>query len=147
MVENPAGAAATLQGATSYGATHNPDQYADLLKLQKQTGVPPVVSNGNEQQVRQAADVNRLDYDHFVALNPRTTAWASNPDNAAVSGVDEVERLGAIEQHAGSMRAMTPWEGFSSKYLHPAFQAKPAAADRVEPCSGAGRQLYQWPPG
>jgi hypothetical protein len=106
-----AGPAAALQGAVSYGAQQNPDQYAKLLRFQKLTGVPPVLSNGNEQQVQQAADVNAIDYTQFAAANPRTTAWASNPDNAAVSGVSEIQRLGAIEQHAAVMRAYTPSVG------------------------------------
>jgi hypothetical protein len=94
--------ASTLQGAVAYGASVNPDEYAKLLKLQKQTGVPPAVSNGNQDQVRQAADVKSIDYQKFAAANPRTTAWASNPDNAAVSGVDELQRLAQIEAHSNA---------------------------------------------
>jgi hypothetical protein len=100
--------AGALQGAIAYGATQDPDQYANLLKLQKQTGVPPAVSNGNQQQVRQAAAVHSIDYPKFLATFPRTAEWVSNPDNAAVSGVDEVQRLGGIEQNRASMGARTP---------------------------------------
>src|ERR1700733_7984905 len=96
-------AADGLQSAVGYAATQDPDQYASLLKLQKQTGVTPQVSSANLPQVKQAADVNSIDYHNFAISNPRTTAWASNPDNAAVSGVSEVQRLGTIEQSAGSM--------------------------------------------
>jgi hypothetical protein len=98
----------SLQGAVSYAATQDPDQYAHLLDLQKKLGIPPAVSAGNEKQIRQAADVNSIDYQKFAADNPRTTSWASNPDNAAVSGANEVHRLGGIEQNAAGMRAYTP---------------------------------------
>jgi hypothetical protein len=106
--------ASALQSSVAYGATQDPDQYANQLKLQKQTGVPPAISGGNMAQVKQAADVNAIDYPKFVAANPRTTAWASNPENAAVSGVSEVQRLGGIENNAAQMRAATPWENFSA---------------------------------
>jgi hypothetical protein len=122
-IGDPADAqASALQGAIAYGSTQDPDAYAGLLKLQKQTGVPPAVSSGNQQQVRQAAEVNAIDYRGFAVSHPRTTAWASNPDNAAVSGADEVQRLAGIEGNAGVMRAATPWEAFSNKYLYPIQQ-------------------------
>ncbi len=106
--------AASLQGAVAYGATQDPDQYAHLLDLQKKLGLPPAVSAGNEKQVQQAADVNSIDYPRFAASNPRTTAWASNPDNAAVSGASEVQRLGGIEQNAAAMRAVPQAERTSN---------------------------------
>lgn len=117
--------ASALQGAVSYGATQDPDKYANLLRLMKRTGVPPAVSSGIEPHVRQAADVNSIDYPAFAAANPRTTAWASNPDNAAVSGVDEVQRLGGIEQNAAAMRSVTDppapsfWSSLKGIVTHP----------------------------
>jgi hypothetical protein len=90
--------------------------------LHKQTGIPPVVAQGNEQEVKSAADVNSLDYEQLVASHPRTVKWASNPDNAAVSGADEVQRLARIESHIGNIRALTPWESLDMKYLAPARQ-------------------------
>jgi hypothetical protein len=86
-----------LQKSVAFASTQNPDQYAKLLKLQQQTGVHPVVAQGNEADVKQAADVSSLDYDTLAASHPRTTAWASKPDNAAVSGVDEITRLANME--------------------------------------------------
>jgi hypothetical protein len=115
--------ASTLKQSISYGASQNPDQYAKRLTLQKQTGVPPVVSEGNEPQVQQSADVNSLDYEKLVADHPRTTAWASNPDNAAVSGVSEVQRLAQIEKNTQAMRdsnfVMTPLGGVTLDPLKP----------------------------
>src|ERR1035441_6129448 len=87
-----------LHSAVADGATVNPDEYARLLKLKKQTGIPPAVATGNEKQVQQAADVQSIDYQKFVAHSPRTAAWGSDPDNAAVSGVPDLENLSAIEQ-------------------------------------------------
>lgn len=96
--------AQALQGAVSYASQQNPDQYAKLLKFQKLFGVPPVVSKGNESVVQQAADAQKLDPHTMSQVAPRTTAWASNPDNAAVSGVDEIHRMAGIEQNAAGMR-------------------------------------------
>lgn len=100
--------AGALQGAVAYGVTQDPDQHAQALDLQKRTGIGPRLSQGNEKQIQQAVDVNSIDYPRFAAANPRTTAWASNPDNAAVSGVNEIQRLGGIEQNAAQMRAYDP---------------------------------------
>lgn len=96
--------AQALQGAVSYASQQNPDQYAKLIKFQQLTGVPPVVSKGNELQVQQAADANRIDPRYLTTIAPQTSTWASNPDNAAVSGVDEIHRLSGIEQNAAGMR-------------------------------------------
>lgn len=105
-----------LQGAVAFGATQNPDEYAKLLKLKQQTGVSPAVAQGNVPEVQQAADVNRLDYNHFVANSPRIAAWATDDqDNAAVTGVTDLQLLGGVEQHVATMRAMTPMESFGNK--------------------------------
>lgn len=120
--DEPGQAASDLRKSVSYGASQNPDQYAKLLEMQKQTGVPPQVAQGNESEVQQSADVNSLDYAMFVAHHPLTTKWASNPDNAAVSGADEIQRLGNIESSAASIRASTPWETFEGNYLAPLRQ-------------------------
>lgn len=97
-----------LQSAVSYAATQNPDAYAKLLQLKQKTGLSPNVIHLQQEQVQQGVDVNSLDYDQMAASHPRTTAWASNPDNAAVSGVDEVKRLANMETSAGRIRALTP---------------------------------------
>jgi hypothetical protein len=104
--------ASTLKGAIYYGAQQNPDEYAKLLTLHKQTGIPPVVSQGNESEVKHAADVNSLDYEQLVADHPRTVKWASKPDNAAVAGVDEVKRVAGIEKNAGVMSAISPFDWY-----------------------------------
>jgi hypothetical protein len=107
--------ASTLRQSISYGASQNPDLYAKRLTLQKQTGVPPVVSEGNEPSIQQAADVNSLDYETLVADHPRTTAWASKPDNAAVSGVDEVQRIAGVEKSAGVIRSLSTFDWYKAK--------------------------------
>ena len=118
----PADPGQALQGAVAYSATQDPDQYAHLLDLQKRTGIGPRLSQGNDQ-VRQAADINSIDYPKFAAANPRTTAWASNPDNAAVSGVDEVQKLGGIEQNAAVMRSYDPsWSERASGWAAGAYK-------------------------
>lgn len=96
--------ASTLQSAVSYGAQQDPNEYAHRLDLQKKLGIPPVVSQGNEKQVQQLADVGSINYSQFAAANPRTTAWGSNPDNAAVAGVNGLQSQAQIEQNAMAMR-------------------------------------------
>jgi len=88
-----------------YAAQQDPDQYARLLHLQDLTGIPPIVSAGNEKKIQQMLDARRIDPQAFTAIAPRTAVWATNPDNAAVAGVDEVQRFGGIEQDATAMRA------------------------------------------
>jgi hypothetical protein len=107
--------ASTLKQSISFGASQNPDQYAKRLTLQKQTGVPPVVSEGNEPQIQHSADVNSLDYEKLVADHPRTTAWASKPDNAAVAGVDEVQRIAGVEKSAGVIRSLSTFDWYKAK--------------------------------
>lgn len=98
--------AQSLQGAVDYGVQQDPVAHAKLLQLQQKLGIPPVVSQGNEKPLQQAADTKSIDYPSFAAANPRTTSWATNPDNAAVSGVDELHRLAGIEQNAAAMRSV-----------------------------------------
>lgn len=100
-----------LQSAVSFASQQDPVKYAKRLQLQKITGIPPAVSEGNEDQVKQAADANSIDPRFFTTIAPRTSGWATDPDNAAVSGVDELHRLGGIEQNAVGMRAYTPTFG------------------------------------
>src|SRR5579875_67012 len=97
--------AQALQGAVSYATQQDPVKYAKLLDLQRRTGIPPVVSQGNEQQVQQAADASSFNSPAFVAAAPRTTGWATNPDNAAVSGIDGLHNLAALEQSSAGLRA------------------------------------------
>lgn len=118
-------AAQKLQSSVSYGVQQDPVAHAKLLQLQQNIGIPPAVSQGNEPEVQQAADAKAIDYQQFSTANPRTTAWASNPDNAAVSGVDEIHRLGGIEQNAAAMRSVpaqasqtySPWRDLKSAFI------------------------------
>jgi Large polyvalent protein associated domain 22 len=97
--------ARALQAAVFYASQQDPEQYARLLRIQELTGIPPEVSKGNEKQIQQMLDARRIDPQAFTAVAPRTAVWASNPDNAAVAGVDEIQRFGGIEQDAATMRA------------------------------------------
>ena len=96
--------ARALQGALFYASQQDPEQYARLLRIQELTGIPPEVSKGNEKQIQQMLDARRIDPQAFTAVAPRTAVWASHPDNAAVAGVDEIQRFGGIEQDAATMR-------------------------------------------
>jgi hypothetical protein len=104
----PDSGASALGGALLYASQQDPVKYAKRLQLQKLTGIPPVVSEGNEDQVKVAADASAIHPQQFAATNPKTTQWAANPDNAAVSGVPEIQRLGGIEQNVNQMNAMYP---------------------------------------
>jgi ddrB-like ParB superfamily domain/Large polyvalent protein associated domain 22 len=115
--------ASTLQQSMAYGSAQDPEQYAKLLQLKKQTGLGPEVTKDRQPQIQQSIDVNSIDYPQFAVSHPRTTAWASNPENAAVSGVSEVQRLAGIEANAGEMRAATSWESFQANTIQPKFRA------------------------
>jgi hypothetical protein len=96
--------ARALQGALFYASHQDPDQYARLLRIQEQTGIPPVISKGHETEIEQMLDATLIDPHAFTAIAPRMAVWASNPDNAAVAGVREIQRLGGVEQSAAAMR-------------------------------------------
>jgi len=96
--------ARALQAAVFYASQQDPEQYVRLLRIQALTGIPPEVSKGNEKQIQQMLDARRIDPQAFTAVAPRTAVWASHPDNAAVAGVDEIQRFGGIEQDAAAMR-------------------------------------------
>lgn len=108
-------AAQQLQGSVFCATQQNPDSYARLLKLKQRTGLSPQIIHLNEAEVQQAADIHSLDYPQLVASHPRTAAWASNPDNAAVAGVDEIQRLAQLEKNAQALKesnfVMTPTGG------------------------------------
>jgi hypothetical protein len=98
--------ARSLGMSLGYAAQQDPGHYAYLLHLQDLTGIPPIVSAGNEKQIQQMLDATRINPHYFTMIAPVTSEWASDPDNAAVAGVDEIERLGRIEQNAAAMRAV-----------------------------------------
>lgn len=92
-----------LQQSVSYGATQNPDEYAKNLRLAQQTGVSPEVAKDHQDILAPAAATSRMDYLNFTQAAPKTAEWATDPKNAAVAGVDELHRVGAIEQQSGFM--------------------------------------------
>lgn len=97
--------ARALQGALFYASRQDPDQYARLLRIHELTGIPPAVSAGHEKEIEQALQATRIDPHALTAVAPRVAAWASRPDNAAVAGAREIQRLGGVEQNAAVMRA------------------------------------------
>ena len=109
-----------------YAAQQDPDQYSRLLHLQDLTGIPPIVSAGRETQIQQAVNAKRIDPRFFTTIAPVTSVWASNPDNAAVAGVDEILRFGGIEQNAAAMRAVPSLNAFLNRYGNAAI---PTSAD------------------
>lgn len=99
-----------LQQSVAYGETQDPDQYARQLQLQQKTGVSPQLQQqGYQKQLQQSVDQSSLDYPEFVSRAPRTSGWASNPDNAAVSGVPEIQLLGGIENSRNQMAQVSAW--------------------------------------
>lgn len=119
----PANAASDLRQSVAYGVQQNPDQYAQLLKQQRATGMSPEVAAPFQNETQQAIDVESLNPEQMVVSHPRTAAWAANPDNAAVSGADELQRLKRIETHAATMRAYTPtWQDRISNAAQSAYE-------------------------
>jgi hypothetical protein len=115
--------AANLRQSIAYGVQQNPDEHAKLLKQQQLTGMTPEAAAPFVQQTQQAIDVESLNPEQMVSSHPRTAAWATNPDNAAVSGAEDLHRLTRIEQHAATMRAYTPsWRDKVSDAAQSAYE-------------------------
>jgi hypothetical protein len=115
--------AANLRQSIAYGVQQNPDEHAKLLKQQQLTGMTPEAAAPFVQQTQQAIDVESLNPEQMVSSHPRTAAWATNPDNAAVSGAEDLHRLMRIEQHAATMRAYTPsWQDKISDAAQNAYE-------------------------
>jgi len=120
----PVNAASNLRQSVSYGVQQNPDDYAKLLKQQQVTGMTPQAAAPFAGETQNAIDVESLNPEKMVDSHPRTAAWAANPDNAAVSGADELHRLTRIEQHAATMRAYEPtWRDKASDAAQSAFES------------------------
>jgi hypothetical protein len=113
--------ASDLQQSIGYGVQQDPDQHARLLKQQQQTGIGPEISKGHETQIQQSLDANTLNPGQMVASHPRTAAWATNPDNAAVSGVTDLQLLTQIEQ-ANNKR--NPMPGLTPSQQQAVFQER-----------------------
>jgi hypothetical protein len=115
--------ASNLRQSIAYGVQQNPDEHAKLLKQQQLTGMTPEAAAPFVQQTQQAIDVESLNTEQMVSSHPRTAAWATNPDNAAVSGAEDLHRLTRIEQHAATMRAYTPsWQDKISDAAQNAYE-------------------------
>ena len=150
-----------LQQSVSYGVKQQPDKYAQLLQIEQQTGVKPQMSKDYQEYLKAHIDANSIDYNQFAADNPKTTDWASDPDNAAIAGVQEIQRLGAIEAQAtnGSRLAgLTPsqqqaviedrqrvyWQRFEASHAAPGdvmARARSSAADITSSFFGFAKPL------
>lgn len=85
-------AAANLRQSVSHDATQNPDEYAKVLAQAARTGKVPARAKDFEPEIKQPEQVGRIDFDHFVGNAPKTSALASNPDNAAKAPTHELVR-------------------------------------------------------
>lgn len=99
----------SLKQSVGYGAQQNPDEYAKLLELQRKTGVAPEIGQHLHDELKQAADVNSINYNQFTQAAPRTSAWATRPENSAISGVDELHRLSGIEGNRSVMASVSAY--------------------------------------
>lgn len=127
-----------LRMSLFYAAQQDPNQYAGQLQLQKLTGIPPIVSAGNEKQIQQVVDAKKINPRFFTTMAPVIAAWASTPpDNAAVAGVDGLQCLGKIEQNGAGMRAVYA----SAKNPLPNF---PVPASNASTAPGFLSRLWDW---
>lgn len=100
----PAGgqAGANLRQSLAYGVQQNADEHAKLLKQQQVTGMAPEAAKPSYNETQNAIEVQRLNPEQMVVTHPRTAAWATNPDNAAVAH-DDMGTLTGIETHRDSL--------------------------------------------
>lgn len=108
-----------LRAAMTQGMAQDPEAWARNQKVGNQLGVSPTLVATDPSFYKQAASVNTFDYANYVRNFPRTSSWASVPDNAAVSH-DDLDKLAEVERAAngiGTIRALTPGERFYSEWL------------------------------
>jgi hypothetical protein len=132
-----------LRQSLSFGFSQDQTKYAQLLKQQQVTGMTPQAAQPFQDQTQQAIDVNNLNPEQMVLTHPRTANWASNPDNAAVAGPDEIHRQTRIEQNAATMRAYQP--SFGERASQAITDISQRAFEAMGGTGNLQRQIYTDP--
>jgi hypothetical protein len=140
-VESPA---SNLRQSIAYGVQQNPDEHAKLLEQQRLTGMTPEAAKPFANETQQAIDVESLNPEQMVASHPRTAAWATNPDNAAVSGAEDLHRLTRIEQHAATIRAYTP-DWWQRNYTDRVNNAAQSAYEFLGGSGSLKQHVFEYP--
>lgn len=94
-----------LKGAVKYGSRIPPEQAAQTLKLQAQTGLPPDLIERNKDQVDSVAKQQQMDPAQIQDQSPNLASWvAKNYLHAAIAGPD-LYNLQSIESLAKDVGA------------------------------------------
>ncbi len=65
-----------------------PQRQAEVLELSRRTGLPPSVVDRNYDTIRRRAQIVDTPYARMLRETPKTAAWLSNPENAAIAQDD-----------------------------------------------------------
>lgn len=76
--------------------SENPDEFARLSKLSKESGVPLEVVRGGEKEIETDLKLNQINFEDMSQRRPGTTKFLTDFNNAVIAQ-DDVEVLGAIE--------------------------------------------------
>ena len=85
-----------LHASMAYGLGYDPDARAKTQLVAAANGVSPVFAQANQSDLEQAAKLRSIDYSVFANTNPKTAAWLSQPENAAVAH-DDIPTLTGLE--------------------------------------------------
>lgn len=85
--------------SVSQGIDKNPEEYAKYVRLSKVSGMDPEMlftDPAMKQEAERRGKMGGINLDSLVKTNPRTVAFLSNPENAAVS-YDDISNMSAME--------------------------------------------------
>src|SRR6059036_4023372 len=85
-----------LRLAAKHASKKNPQHHAEVLKLAEKMGLAPAIVERNFDLVKQRADSMDAAYKRMGRETPKTAAFLSDPDNAAIAK-DDHDQLGTLE--------------------------------------------------
>jgi hypothetical protein len=97
----------TLRASLQDAVGQNPDQAADWRRTAATIGVPMDTAQALPDWSKQQKALAGIDTSALAAMNPVTTAFLSDPTNAAIAH-DDTESMGLIETLANSFRRGVP---------------------------------------
>lgn len=111
----------TLQANIAAAADKDPNVTAEAQQLGLQVGVGSDIASRNMAVVRKMALVQDVGSQNLPQTAPRLAKLLEDPNFSGVA-YDDLGNLTRIEQGGATLRAMTPMERFSSRYLQPVQQ-------------------------
>ncbi len=92
-----------LKATINAGSKIAPEQAAQVLKLQDQTGLAPDLIHRNLEDVQSQAQAIQTDPDKLKEESPNTASWLSKSPYHAAIAADDLFRLKSIERISADM--------------------------------------------